>query len=185
GCHDYVANHGNCRRRGDLKAGRARVTIRGGDHEFQTKADGVHRSSGRVAAPARYCWSAIGVGCAEDREARTPDRAVAEAVRAAAEAAQGSSGRARPHAKENRESGGEGGSRAGTLCGPLACQCSGDQGPATAATAGKGESDAGGFLAAETVWRQHNMVNDVGTAFATTPYPFSPLYNEKEFHGSA
>jgi hypothetical protein len=43
----------------------------------------------------------------------------------------------------------------------------------------------GGFLAAETVWRQHNMVNDVGTAFATTPYPFSPLYNEKEFHGSA
>jgi hypothetical protein len=43
----------------------------------------------------------------------------------------------------------------------------------------------GGFLAAETVWRQHNMVNDVGTAFATTPYPFSPLYSEHEFHGSA
>src|SRR5262245_18855221 len=39
----------------------------------------------------------------------------------------------------------------------------------------------GGFVAAETVWRQHNMVNDVGTAFATTPYPFSPLYNEHEF----
>ena len=30
----------------------------------------------------------------------------------------------------------------------------------------------GGFVAAETVWRQHNMVNDIGTAFATTPYPF-------------
>src|SRR6266446_279739 len=43
----------------------------------------------------------------------------------------------------------------------------------------------GGFLAAETVWRQHNMVNDIGTAFATTPYPFSPLYNEHEFHGTA
>src|SRR6516225_7667364 len=43
----------------------------------------------------------------------------------------------------------------------------------------------GGFIAAETVWRQHNMVNDMGTAFATTPYPFSPLYNEHEFHGTA
>jgi hypothetical protein len=43
----------------------------------------------------------------------------------------------------------------------------------------------GGFIAAETVWRQHNMVNDIGTAFATTPYPFSPLYNEHEFHGTA
>jgi hypothetical protein len=43
----------------------------------------------------------------------------------------------------------------------------------------------GGFIAAESVWRQHNMVNDIGTAFATTPYPFSPLYNEHEFHGSA
>src|SRR5262245_53397541 len=31
----------------------------------------------------------------------------------------------------------------------------------------------GGFLAAETVWRQHTMVNDVGKAFAPTPYPFS------------
>src|SRR5215469_9096162 len=40
-------------------------------------------------------------------------------------------------------------------------------------------------IAAETVWRQHNMVNDIGTAFATTPYPFSPLYNEHEFHGTA
>src|SRR5262245_44433996 len=90
--------------------------------------------------PARYCWSAIGVGCAEDREARTPDRAVAEAVRAAAEAAQGSSGRARPNAQEDRESGSEGGSRAGALFGPAA---HGYQGPATAASAGKGEGDVG------------------------------------------
>jgi hypothetical protein len=43
----------------------------------------------------------------------------------------------------------------------------------------------GGFLAAETVWRQRNQVNDIGTAFGTIPYPFSPLYNEHEFHGTA
>jgi hypothetical protein len=43
----------------------------------------------------------------------------------------------------------------------------------------------GGFLAAETVWRQRNQVNDIGTAFAAIPYPFSPLYNEREFHGTA
>src|SRR5215471_13946615 len=43
----------------------------------------------------------------------------------------------------------------------------------------------GGFVAAETVWRQRNQVNDIGTAFAAIPYPFSPLYNEHEFHGTA
>jgi len=43
----------------------------------------------------------------------------------------------------------------------------------------------GGFIAAESVWRQHNTVNDIGTAFATTPYPFAPTYNEHEFHGTA
>jgi len=43
----------------------------------------------------------------------------------------------------------------------------------------------GGFLAAETVWRQRNQVSDMGTPFAAIPYPFSPLYNENEFHGSA
>ena len=43
----------------------------------------------------------------------------------------------------------------------------------------------GGFIAAETVWRQRNQVNDIGTAFGTIPYPFSPLYNEHEFHGTA
>src|SRR6516164_580329 len=43
----------------------------------------------------------------------------------------------------------------------------------------------GGFVAAETVWRQHNQVADVGTPFGAIPFPFSPLYNEHEFHGSA
>jgi hypothetical protein len=43
----------------------------------------------------------------------------------------------------------------------------------------------GGFLAAETVYRQHNVVSDMGTAFNAIPYPFSPLYDEHEFHGSA
>jgi hypothetical protein len=43
----------------------------------------------------------------------------------------------------------------------------------------------GGFIAAESVWRQRNQVNDIGTAFGAIPYPFSPLYNEHEFHGTA
>src|SRR5262249_16529977 len=94
----------------------------------------MHRAFGRVAVPSRHRWSAIGVGGAEDRPARTPDRV-------AAEAAQGNSGRARPNAKEDRESRSEGGSRAGALFGPAACH--GYQGPATAASAGKGEGDAG------------------------------------------
>jgi hypothetical protein len=43
----------------------------------------------------------------------------------------------------------------------------------------------GGFLAAETVWRQRNEVADVGSPFQAIPYPFSPLYNENEFRASA
>jgi hypothetical protein len=43
----------------------------------------------------------------------------------------------------------------------------------------------GGFLAAESVYRQHNTVSDMGTPFNAIPYPFSPLYGEHEFHGSA
>ena len=43
----------------------------------------------------------------------------------------------------------------------------------------------GGFIAAESVWRQRNTVNDMGTAFTTIPFPFSPLFNEHEFHGTA
>ena len=43
----------------------------------------------------------------------------------------------------------------------------------------------GGFLAAETVWRSRNEVTDMGSNFGAIPYPFSPLYNESEFHGSA
>ena len=43
----------------------------------------------------------------------------------------------------------------------------------------------GGFLAAESVYRQHNTVSDMGTPFTSIPYPFSPLFDEHEFHGSA
>ncbi len=43
----------------------------------------------------------------------------------------------------------------------------------------------GGFLAAETVWRQRNQASDMGSPFGAIPYPFSPLFNENEFHGSA
>jgi hypothetical protein len=43
----------------------------------------------------------------------------------------------------------------------------------------------GGFLAAEAVYRQRNTVADMGTPFTSIPYPFSPLYDEHEFHGSA
>jgi hypothetical protein len=43
----------------------------------------------------------------------------------------------------------------------------------------------GGFLAAETVYRQHNTVSDMGTPFTAIPYPFSPQFGEHEFHGSA
>ena len=43
----------------------------------------------------------------------------------------------------------------------------------------------GGFLAAEAVYRQHNTVSDMGTPFASIPYPFSPQYKEPEFRGSA
>jgi hypothetical protein len=43
----------------------------------------------------------------------------------------------------------------------------------------------GGFLAAETVYRQHNTVSDIGTPFASIPYPFSPQYSEPEFRGTA
>jgi hypothetical protein len=43
----------------------------------------------------------------------------------------------------------------------------------------------GGFVAAETVFRTRNQVNDMGTVFNAIPYPFSPLYKEHEFHASA
>jgi hypothetical protein len=43
----------------------------------------------------------------------------------------------------------------------------------------------GGFVTADTVWRQRNEAADVGSNFGAIPYPFSPLYNEHEFHGSA
>jgi hypothetical protein len=43
----------------------------------------------------------------------------------------------------------------------------------------------GGFLAAETVFRQHNTVSDIATPFAAIPYPFSSQYSEHEFRGTA
>jgi hypothetical protein len=43
----------------------------------------------------------------------------------------------------------------------------------------------GGYLAADTVYRQHNDVADMGTNFGNIPYPFSPQFGENEFHGSA
>jgi hypothetical protein len=43
----------------------------------------------------------------------------------------------------------------------------------------------GGFVAAESVYRTHNQVADMGSNFNSIPYPFSPLYREHEFHGSA
>jgi hypothetical protein len=42
-----------------------------------------------------------------------------------------------------------------------------------------------GWLEAAGVYRTHNAVNDMLTVFGATPYPFSPQYNEHEFHGSA
>jgi hypothetical protein len=43
----------------------------------------------------------------------------------------------------------------------------------------------GGFIAAETVWRQRNEVADIGSSFTGIPYPFSPQFSENEFHGTA
>jgi hypothetical protein len=42
-----------------------------------------------------------------------------------------------------------------------------------------------GWLEAATVFRNHNQVNDMLTVFNAIPYPFSPLYKEHEFHGTA
>jgi hypothetical protein len=42
-----------------------------------------------------------------------------------------------------------------------------------------------GWLEAATVFRDHNQVNDMLTVFNANPYPFSPLYKEHEFHGTA
>ena len=43
----------------------------------------------------------------------------------------------------------------------------------------------GGYVAAESVYRTHNQVADMGDAFNSIPYPFSPLFGEDEFHASA
>jgi hypothetical protein len=43
----------------------------------------------------------------------------------------------------------------------------------------------GGYVAAESVFRQRNQVADMGSNFNAIPYPFSPLFSEREFHASA
>ncbi len=43
----------------------------------------------------------------------------------------------------------------------------------------------GGFIAAKSVWRQRNEAADIGSNFGAIPFPFSPQYNEREFHGTA
>jgi hypothetical protein len=64
-----------------------------------------------------------------------------------------------------------------------------DKGPIlkapTVAITDKVKVTVGGFIAAESVWRQRNEVADMGSNFGAIPYPFSPLYHENEFHGSA
>ncbi len=64
-----------------------------------------------------------------------------------------------------------------------------DKGPIlkapTLAISDKVKVTLGGFIAAESVWRQRNEAADMGSSFAGIPYPFSPLYHENEFHGSA
>jgi hypothetical protein len=64
-----------------------------------------------------------------------------------------------------------------------------DKGPIvkapTFAVTDKVKLTVGGFLAAETVWRQRNEVADIGSNLGGIPYPFSPLYHQNEFHGSA
>ena len=42
-----------------------------------------------------------------------------------------------------------------------------------------------GYIEAATVFRNHNQVNDMLTVFNAIPYPYSPLYKEHEFHGTA
>jgi len=42
----------------------------------------------------------------------------------------------------------------------------------------------GGFLAAETVYRQHSVIGDVNTPFTATPFPGANNYNLSEFFGS-
>jgi hypothetical protein len=56
---------------------------------------------------------------------------------------------------------------------------------APAAMPGGVKLTLGGFLAAESLYRQHNTVSDIGTPFASIPYPFSPQYSEPEFRGTA
>src|ERR1700726_900435 len=63
-----------------------------------------------------------------------------------------------------------------------------DKGPlvkALAPVTDKVKGRMGGYIAAESVWRQRNEAADIGSNFGTIPFPFSPQYNEHEFHGTA
>ena len=42
----------------------------------------------------------------------------------------------------------------------------------------------GGFLAAETVWRQRALASDINTPFNAVPMPGASTYNVSEFFGS-
>jgi hypothetical protein len=42
----------------------------------------------------------------------------------------------------------------------------------------------GGFLAAETVWRQRGLASDINTPFNSVPFPGTSAYNISEFFGS-
>jgi hypothetical protein len=63
-----------------------------------------------------------------------------------------------------------------------------DKGPivkALAPVTDKVKVTMGGYIAAESVWRQRNEAADIGSNFGAIPFPFSPQYNEREFHGTA
>src|SRR5262245_15575195 len=134
----------------------------------------MHRAFGRVAVPSRHGWSAIGGG-AEDREARRQTELLQRQLKEIQEEL----ARTRKRT-EKVEAKVEAAPARYSAPPPMVTK-----GPPPPPPPERVKVTLGGFIAAETVWRQHNMVNDIGTAFATTPYPFSPLYNEHEFHGSA
>jgi hypothetical protein len=124
--------------------------------------------SERVAADARDRHGTDGIGRRQDPEPGTPDRA-------AAGAAQGAQRRNLADADGT-----------GVLAAPAPAPSGYVKAPPPPPPpAPKVKVTVGGFIAAESVWRQRNEVADVASNFGAIPYPFSPLYNENEFHGTA